>query len=126
MADVLIVDDNLPMLEMLATVLQLLGHATRPVSGGQQALEEIARHCPDIVLLDWMMPGMDGCETLRRLRALPGCGSLPVVVVTAAPDRELDARVELAGGNACLRKPIDMEALAAMIAFYVPAAAAVA
>jgi CheY-like chemotaxis protein len=126
MADVLIVDDNQPMLEMLATVLQLLGHAAHPASSGGQALEEISRRRPDIVLLDWMMPGMDGCETLRRLRAIPGCDSLPVVVVTAAPDRELDARVELAGGNACLRKPVDMDALAAMIAFYVPRAAAVA
>jgi len=126
MAEVLIVDDNLPMVEMLATVLELLGHTARPATSGEQGLAEIARHRPDIVLLDWMMPGIDGCETLRRLRRMPGCDSLPVVVVTAAPDRELDVKVELAGGHACVRKPIDMEALADLIAFYAPAAAAVA
>jgi len=126
MAEVLIVDDNLPMVEMLATVLELLGHTARPAFSGEQALGEIVGRCPDIVLLDWMMPGIDGCETLRRLRRIPGCDSLPVVVVTAAPDRELDAKVELAGGNACLRKPIDMDTLAGLIDFYAPAAAAVA
>jgi two-component system phosphate regulon response regulator PhoB len=126
MAEVLIVDDNLPMVEMLATVLELFGHTARPATSGEQGLAEVVRHRPDIVLLDWMMPGIDGCETLRRLRGMPGCDSLPVVVVTAAPDRELDIKVELAGGNACVRKPIDMEALADLIAFFAPAAAAVA
>jgi CheY-like chemotaxis protein len=57
------------------------------------------------------MPGLDGLETLRRLRAMPKGGDVPVVVVTAAPEIDLEERVLLAGGNATLRKPVGIEAL---------------
>jgi putative two-component system response regulator len=58
-----------------------------------------------------MMPGMDGYETLRRVRELPGARDLPVVIVTASPDPDLEQRVSEAGGNGCLRKPVDLDLL---------------
>jgi len=66
---------------------------------------------PDIVLLDLMMPGMDGYEMLARLRSMPEGKDLPVIVLSASHEDDLEQHVYTAGGNACLRKPIDLQAL---------------
>jgi CheY-like chemotaxis protein len=62
-----------------------------------------------------MMPGIDGYETLRRLRALPGGNQVPVIVVTASSEPDLEQRVAAAGATACLRKPVQLSVLADLI-----------
>lgn len=118
MARVLIVDDDRDTAEMLAAASVAFGHTAIKVHTGMQALEAIANQEPDIVLLDLMLPGMDGFETLQRLRSLPAGLHLPVIVVTAIQTEHLYERVAKAGGDACLRKPIDMQALADLLARY--------
>lgn len=116
MARILIVDDNQTMAEMLSMALECYGHRTLVALGGRQALEVIASARADVVLLDLMMPDIDGFETLHRLRATPYGQELPVIVVTAREEENLNQKVALAGGNGLLRKPVDLHMLTELIA----------
>jgi len=111
-ATVMVVDDNPTMVEMLSMALNLFGHNALAVYSGEEALERIPADLPDVILLDLTMPGIDGYETLRRMRAMPTGNTLPVFVITAAAELDLEERVLLAGGTGLLRKPIQMETLA--------------
>ncbi len=115
MARVLVVDDEITTVEMLSKALSLFGHDPVPAYNGEHALGVIAADPPHLVLLDLMMPGMDGYQTLRELRQLPGGRDLPVIVVTAVPDPDLDQRVSAAGGDGLIRKPVDLGRLAEAI-----------
>src|SRR4030067_488700 len=103
-------------LHLLYGVVAVTGHPGLGAYGGQQALDLIASQTFDLVLLDLMMPEIDGFETLKRLRSMPQGKDLPVVVVTAMPDPDIDQRVASAGANACLRKPVDFDTLEKAIA----------
>ena len=111
----MVVDDNPTMVEMLSMALNIFGHNALAAYSGEEALERIPEDCPDLVLLDLTMPGIDGYETLRRLRAFPESEDLPVYVITAAAELDLEERVLLAGGTGLLRKPIQMETLADLV-----------
>ena len=111
MARVLIVDDDRTLVSLLSEIVAVNGHTSLGAYGGQQALDLIASQTFDVVLLDLMMPEIDGFETLKRLRSMPQGKDLPVVVVTAMPDPDIDQRVTRAGGNACLRKPVGFDVL---------------
>ena len=78
---------------------------------GSEALDLLTRELPDIVLLDVMMPGMDGYEVCRRIRQNPATARLPVVMVTAL-DKESDRQAGLAAGaNDFLNKPVGDDVL---------------
>lgn len=115
MATVMVVDDNPTMVEMLSMALNLFGHNALAVYSGEEALERIPADLPDVILLDLTMPGIDGYETLRRMRAMSTGNTLPVFVITAAAELDLEERVLLAGGTGLLRKPIQMETLADIV-----------
>ena len=66
---------------------------------------------PDAVLLDAMMPGMDGVEVCRQIRQNPGTANVAVIALTGRLDDELAAAFKQAGAAACLRKPLDINAL---------------
>jgi CheY-like chemotaxis protein len=119
MAKILIVDDEHITVDMLSTALDLQGHQPSVAYSGQQALDKISEGPPDLILLDLMMPGLDGYQTLERLRALPEGGQIPVIIVTASEDEDLEQRVRAAGGDGLLRKPIDMDMIKAVIAEHV-------
>ena len=115
MARVLIVDDNETMAKMLSLAIESHGHETSVAHSGAEALDMVAAETHDVVLLDLMMPDMDGFETLRRLRALPLGRELPVIVVTAREEQGLEKRVALAGADGFLRKPVDTRTLGDLI-----------
>jgi two-component system sensor histidine kinase/response regulator len=110
---VLVVDDSDIQLEITAHMLQQLGALVTTVDSGEEALNRLgdagARF--DAVLMDVQMPGMDGLETTRRLRALPALGSLPVVALSAGTLPEEREHALAAGMNAFLTKPVDRQAL---------------
>jgi CheY-like chemotaxis protein len=81
--DVLVVDDDPGTREVLRRVLSREGWVVREAENGAAGLDEIARHRPAVVLLDLMMPRMDGFETLRALRQNDMTAELPVVIITA-------------------------------------------
>ena len=111
MARVLIVDDERVTAELLSMAMSVRGHTPFIAFRAIQGLEMVTSERPDIVLLDLMMPGMDGYEMLARLRSMPEGKDLPVIVLTASHEDDLEQHVYIAGGIACLRKPIDMQAL---------------
>ncbi len=88
--NVLIVDDDATMVNLLSTILDLEGFKTQKALSGQEALDLIGEELPDMVLLDIMMPGMDGFEVLARLRNEPRTEKLPVILLTAkTEDRDM-------------------------------------
>jgi len=114
-ATVMIVDDNPTMVEMLSMALNIFGHNAQAAYSGEDALKMIPGADLDLVLLDLTMPGIDGYETLRRLRAQAETRDLPVFVITAAAEPDLEERIRLSGGTGLLRKPIQMETLADLV-----------
>ncbi|HEY4371397.1 MAG TPA: EAL domain-containing protein [Burkholderiales bacterium] len=96
---VLLVDDD-PVARMLtASVLTQNGLAVREVGSGSEALAAFREHLPDCVLLDALMPGMDGFATCEALRHLPGGGQVPVLMLTGLEDEESIARAYEAGAT---------------------------
>ncbi|MGD2252778.1 MAG: response regulator [Anaerolineales bacterium] len=119
MARIVVVDDNREMVDMLCLALKILGHDPIAAYGGEHAIEIMEKQLPDAVLLDWMMPGMDGREALRRIRAIPDVDGMPVIVLTASAAHDLEALVVAAGATGCILKPVSLDMLAKSIAHYV-------
>jgi len=87
MANVLIVDDDVDACRPLVRMLQFIGHKPVFVPDGRTALAMIDEVRPDVILLDVMMPGMDGLEVLQRVRSNPSHRNLPVLVYSALSDQ---------------------------------------
>jgi CheY-like chemotaxis protein len=104
MASVLVVDDTLDCLVPLTRLLRLEGFDTTAAQDGRQALEMMERSRPDVLVLDLMMPGIDGVTLLEEIRGTPGLEQLPVVVFTALEDRTVRNRVDELGVAAVLYK----------------------
>ena len=105
--DVLVVDDDADMLDVMKFVLDEAGYSVRSAGNGKQALEATAAQVPALVLLDMLMPVMDGWQCARELRAR--YGHIPIVVVTAAENaRAFGAEV---GADDVLPKPFEIDDL---------------
>jgi two-component system cell cycle response regulator len=114
-ARVLVVDDILSNVKLLEAKLSAEYFEVVTAFNGMEALARIEEHAPDIVLLDVMMPGMDGFEVCRRIKSNPRTAHLPVVMVTAL-DQPSDRVAGLdAGADDFLTKPVDDAALFARV-----------
>ncbi|MBI2305886.1 MAG: response regulator [Rhodocyclales bacterium] len=113
---ILIADDDPRNRKLMETLLRADGHEVRSADSGQAALDAVAAEAPALILLDLMMPGMDGFEVLRRLKADPAAQGIPIVMVTALDDAASRARLEAAGISEVIHKPIDRWALQACVA----------
>jgi class 3 adenylate cyclase len=111
---VLIVDDTPQNIRLLDAVLSPRGYTVLAASSGAEALEVVARERPDLVLLDILMPGMDGHEVCRRLRADPATQLLPVVMVTASGEQEKVRAIE-SGADDFITKPVNQAELLARV-----------
>lgn len=87
-ASVLVVDDNEDNIRIVSTILLARGFEVRIARDGKDALEAVKRALPDVILLDVMMPGMDGIEVLDHVKADPRTASIPVIMVTAKTQDE--------------------------------------
>jgi signal transduction histidine kinase/CheY-like chemotaxis protein len=108
---VLVVDDNADIAESLAGLLQDLGHTVRTAHAGPQALEVAREFRPELILLDIGLPGMDGYEVARRLRADPELSGLLVVALSGYGQEEDRRRAREAGFDEHLTKPVGLAAL---------------
>jgi DNA-binding response OmpR family regulator len=88
-ATVLIVDDNADICRILARLVRASGHAADVALGGQEAIDYLDAHLPDLVILDIMMPRVDGLDVLRHVRSSPRTAEVPVIMFTAAGEGEL-------------------------------------
>ncbi|HJV24325.1 MAG TPA: response regulator [Aromatoleum sp.] len=113
---VLIVDDDPRNRKLIETLLRVDGFDVRAADSGAAALAAVAAALPDLVLLDLMMPGMDGFEVVRRLKADPAASGVPIVMVTALDDAASRARLAAAGVERVLVKPVDRWQLKALMA----------
>jgi DNA-binding response OmpR family regulator len=117
-SDVLVVDDDPDMVELMLIVLEQAGYRARSARNGREALSAAAERTPTLVLLDMVMPVMNGWECAHELRARYG-SKLKIVVVTAAEHPR--ARAEEVGADDVLPKPFDMSSLLRLVARYLAA-----
>ena len=110
-ARVLVVDDEERNRRLLVAILEAGGYSVAEAADGTQALELARQNPPDIVLLDIMMPGIDGYEVARQLKADVATKAIPVVMVTALDDRESRLRGLEAGAEEFVTKPVDRNEL---------------
>ena len=112
---ILIVDDNPTNVKVLQTRLAAEGYEILTAADGEEGLAAARQHTPDLILLDVMMPKLDGFEVCRRLRADAAFPFTPIIMVTAMADsKDVIAGLE-AGGDEYLTKPVDHAALAARV-----------
>jgi len=117
-ARILVVEDNALNLKLVRDVLQVAGYEVVEARSGEEGLSVAQQTRPDLVLMDLQLPGIDGTETMRKLRQGPLGTDVPVVAVTAfamAADRE---RVALAGFDGHIEKPISVRALPGLVEGY--------
>lgn len=114
-ARVLVVDDIWPNIKMLEAHLRSQYYEVLTAASGPEALEKAKNESPDIILLDVMMPGMDGFETCKRLKSNPLLSHIPVVMVTALTDAQDKVRGLEVGADDFLSKPVDNVALMARV-----------
>lgn len=115
MTTLLLVDDNQTLVDLFAEGLTRQGFEVTIAYSGPECLEILKTKQPDIILLDIMMPGMDGWETVQNIRELPDCRKIPVLMVTA---KALLAEEQLAYGDLIdgfLLKPFTLADLAVRI-----------
>ncbi|WP_075792531.1 ATP-binding protein [Massilia putida] len=108
---VLIVDDVPQNRAMLVDVLQAVGFVVAAAEDGLECLVLLDSFKPDLIVMDVMMPVIDGNETTRRIRRMPAWGKVPIIAVTAGASIDDEARCRAAGADAFLPKPVDHDVL---------------
>lgn len=116
MAKILVVDDDMPSRVLAERILSALGYQVAQARDGLEAIEKVWMERPGLVLLDVMMPGRDGIETLRQLRRIPELRDTPVIMVTAIADRAKVQEILQLGVTDYLVKPFPPDMLAKRVA----------
>lgn len=118
---ILVVDDDVPILLLMRNLLREFGFAPVTAASGPEAVEEARRRTPDLILLDRNMPGMNGDETLRELRAIGELADVPILILSGEP---IDPpEIERLGATGAVLKPFDVPQLVETIRRYVGAEA---
>ena len=111
---ILVVDDDLPLRGMLSAVLRRHGFQVFLAGDGGEAQRALMLHHPDLVLLDLMMPGINGWDFLQRLRETGHIGKTPIIVISAHLRKEPQAVLQM-GVSAILPKPFNLDDLVELI-----------
>jgi putative two-component system response regulator len=112
---VLIVDDLVENTDVLRALLRPQGYSIEAVHCGVDALERVASNPPDVILLDLMMPGIDGIEVCRRIKLDPASRHIPIIIITGSSDRESNLRALEVGADDFVTKPFDRTLLEARL-----------
>ena len=109
--NVILAEDDLDIQLVARLALKRAGFTVKVVGNGQEALDAVKQQTPDVILLNWMMPELDGPETCRRLKADPSTAAIPVVFLTAkSQEAEIQRGLSL-GAAGYVTKPFDALAL---------------
>jgi len=114
-ATILVTDDSPAVVELLAAYLKLNGYGVLQASNGAEALRVAAAERPDLILLDVMMPQMDGLTACRRLKVDPDLSAIPVIMITAMHDPDDVVRGLDAGADDYVTKPVNFQILGARL-----------
>ena len=118
MSRVLVIEDNEQNMYLITFILRKMGHDVLQAVTGELGVEAAERERPDLVLMDIQLPGIDGYEATRRIRASARAGDVPIVAITSfamTGDRE---RLLAAGCNGYIEKPIDPDTIMAQLAAF--------
>lgn len=108
---VLMVDDEPDLIKVVHVRLAALGYEVIAANNGLEGLKKAEKEKPDLILLDVMMPRMDGLDVLRRLKDNPGTAAIPVLMLTATDDTESISRARDLGVKDYIVKPFNFDAL---------------
>ncbi len=109
MSLILIVEDNEKNLKLVRDVLQVKGYATIEAGNAEDGINLASARKPDLILMDIQLPGMNGIDALRILRANPETADIPVVAVTASVMQQDRNKITEAGFNGYVGKPINLK-----------------
>jgi len=115
---ILVVDDDPDILDALSEILEAEGYEVDRARHGQEALARVDRRRPDLILLDLMMPVMDGWEFAQALRRRDDGAQIPVVILSA--DRQAGAKARVVGARGFLAKPFELNELLRVVGESVP------
>jgi DNA-binding response OmpR family regulator len=114
-ASVLLVEDEDQLRRVMKDLLQREGYNVAEARDGIQALDEVDRFAPDVIILDLNLPGIDGYSVLAQLRSRPATREIPVMVLTAKGDEDNEVRVFELGADDFVTKPFRARSLTARI-----------
>ncbi|MFN2451597.1 MAG: PleD family two-component system response regulator [Candidatus Dormibacteria bacterium] len=112
---ILVVDDDPRLLHIVAMYLGIEGYDVASASNGEEGLQRVDDHKPELVILDIMMPGMDGVEACRRIRANPETAHIPVLMFSALSGDDDVERARLAGATHLITKPFNLVGLGSVV-----------
>jgi DNA-binding response OmpR family regulator len=118
MSKVLVIDDEEDLLDIVTIRLQAAGYQVISARSGQEGLEKTHGEKPDLILLDVMMPGIDGFELLRRFKDDPEAKFIPVIMLTCRGDSESIFKAQDLGAKDYIIKPFDSKELLDLVARY--------
>lgn len=104
---ILIIDDELDMVKVVTIRFEASGYEVISASNGQEGIDKSKRFKVDLILLDIIMPNMDGYEVCRKLKTDPKTKNIPIVIFTAAGQQDLEKRCMALGPDAVIRKPFE-------------------
>lgn len=112
---ILIIEDNPEHIMLLRDRLQANGFDVISATSGAEGLRKAYENKPDLILLDLIMPIMDGLQVFKYLKEGPNTSNIPIIVITAADVRNIEEKCRNIGVDACIRKPWDSNELIAQI-----------
>lgn len=118
-AAVLVIDDNAHNLKLLRVLLSVDGYDVRTATDAEEALRILDTFTPEVILMDLQLPGMDGLELTRRLKADPQTRRIRIIAVTAYAMKGDDEKARAAGCDDYVAKPVDADTLSTVVARHV-------
>ncbi|HYA88964.1 MAG TPA: response regulator [Nitrospirota bacterium] len=118
MKKILVVEDNEKNMYLICYIIESMGHLPIKAATGEEGVEIAAKEQPDLILMDIQLPGIDGLEATRQIRASRASASIPIIAITSyamTGDRE---RLLTAGCNGYIEKPINPETIMAELNVY--------
>ena len=115
MSTILIVEDNEKNMKLVRDIVRHNGHATLEALTGEEGVQLAIDHRPDLILMDIQLPGIDGIEALRRIRAQPLLDAVPVIAVSASVMPDDQRHIVGSGFDAFVPKPISLKPFVAVV-----------
>ncbi len=120
MKTILLVDDSTTMLMSMEGILKRAGYQVETATNGDAALNKIAAACPDLMITDLNMPGMDGITLIREAKKIPGMRFKPVLMLTTESQQTKRNEAKTAGATGWLVKPVKAEELLSVVKQVIP------